>query len=153
MVAERFLGGSQEMTIKRYADWRTRLSVYLHEVAHKPFQWGEHDCALFAAGAVQAMTGEDFASDHRAKYKTLIGGLRRLKQVGFADHAEMAASIFDECHPSSAHVGDLAAIETDEGIALGVVQGQRIFVLRPDQASIGTVALLDAKRTFHVPFH
>ncbi len=141
------------MTIKRYLDWRTRLSVYLHEVAHKPFQWGEHDCALFAAGAVQATTGEDFARDHRGKYKTLMGGLRRLKKAGFADHAAMAASIFEECHPSSAHVGDLAAIETDEGIALGVVQGQRIYVLRPDQAGIGTVALLDAKRTFHVPFN
>jgi len=141
------------MTIKRYPDWRTRLSAYLYEVAHKPFQWGEHDCALFAAGAVHAMTGEDFAADYRGKYKTLIGGLRKLRKSGFADHAEMAASLFEECHPSSAHVGDLAAIETEQGIALGVVQGQRIYVLRPDQAGIGTVALLDAKRAFHVPFH
>ncbi|MEJ5079806.1 DUF6950 family protein [Ochrobactrum sp. MYb379] len=141
------------MTIKRYHDWRTRLSAYLYEVAHKPFQWGVHDCALFAAGAVEAMTGEDFAADYRGKYKTLIGGLRKLRKSGFDDHAAMAASLFEECHPSSAHVGDLAAIETDQGIALGVVQGQRIYVLRPDQAGIGTVALLDAKRTFHVPFH
>ncbi|MBC8718181.1 hypothetical protein H5024_11235 [Ochrobactrum sp. Marseille-Q0166] len=139
--------------MKRYPDWRPRLSAYLYEVAHKPFKWGEHDCALFAAGAVEAMTGADFAAEYRGKYKTLIGGLRKLRKSGFADHAEMAASIFEECHPSSAHVGDLAAIETDEGIALGVVQGQRIYVLRPDQAGIGTVALLDAKRTFHVPFH
>lgn len=141
------------MTIKRYHDWRTRLSVYLHEIAHEPFHWGVHDCALFAAGAVEAMTGEDFAAGYRGKYKTLIGGLRKLKQSGFVDHAAMAASLFDECHPSSAHVGDLAAIETDHGVALGVVQGQRIYVLRPDQAGIGTVALLDAKRTFHVPFN
>lgn len=140
------------MTICRYHDWRSRLSAYLYEIAHKPFVWGEHDCALFAAGAVQAMTGQDFAANYRGRYKTFRGGLRHLRKAGFADHAAFAVSLFEEVPPASAHVGDVAAVEIEGGIALGVVQGQRIYVLRPDEAGIGTVGLLDAARTFHVPF-
>lgn len=140
------------MTIVRYHDWRTRLSAYLHEVAPASFEWGRHDCALFAAGAVEAMTGHDFAAEYRGRYKTLIGGLRHLKKAGFSDHADLAASIFSEVAPAHAHVGDLAAIQIEGGIALGVVQGSRIYVLRPDRSGIGTVDLLDAERAFHVPF-
>lgn len=140
------------MTVHRCLDWRVRLSRYVHEVARRPFAWGEHDCALFAAGAVAAMTGHDFGAGHRGKYKTLAGGLRRLKKAGYADHAGMVASLFAEIHPSHAHVGDIAAIEEDGHIALGIVQGPRIYVLRPGEAGIGTVDLLDAKRAFRVPF-
>lgn len=138
--------------MKRRYDWRPSLASYLHEVARKPFAWGENDCALFAAGAVCAMTGKDFAADYRGRYTTLLGGMRLLKKAGFTDHAGMAATLFDEIHPSQAHVGDIAAIEIEDGIALGVVQGERIYVLRPDEDGIGTVPLLDASRAFRVPF-
>lgn len=131
--------------------WRSALAEYVRKVSTKPFQWGEHDCALFAAGAVQAMTGEDFASGYRGKYKTLAGGLRLLKRKGFANHADYAASLFEEIHPSAAQVGDIAAIDIEGGVALGVVQGERIYVLRPDEDGIGTVSRLSASRAFSVP--
>ncbi|WP_309086380.1 DUF6950 family protein [Chelativorans sp.] len=138
--------------IRRLPDWRGRLFAYVEEVARKPFTWGHHDCALFAAGAVEAMTGHDIAAPFRARYKTLPGGMRLLKRKGSRDHAEYAASIFEEIHPSHAQVGDLAAIDDDGHIALGVVQGARIYVLRPEARGIGTVELLHAARAFRVPF-
>lgn len=136
----------------RFPDWRIRLEAYLHEVWREPFVYGRHDCGLFAAGAVQAMTGEDFGADYRGSYKTLAGALRRLKRQGFATHADLAASIFEEIHPSAAEVGDLAAVKVSDAghYALGVVQGARIYVLRPDQLGLGTVDLLDAERAFRV---
>lgn len=139
------------MMIQRLEDWRPRLSAYVHSIAGKPFQWGVHDCALFTAGAVEAMTGHDYAADYRGTYTTLIGGLRKLKKSGFDSHADMAASLFDPIASAFAQVGDLAAIETEIGIALGVVQGTRIYVLRPGEAGIGTVDLLSAHRAFRVP--
>lgn len=143
----------------RKHDWRVALENYLLSVWREPFQWGRHDCALFAAGAVKAMTGEDPAADYRGRYTTLRGGLRLLKKNGFANHAELAEATFEEIrdpegHPwvAAAQVGDIAAIKVDDDglYALGIVQGSRIYVLRPGEAGIGTVDLLDAERAFRV---
>lgn len=138
--------------MKRNDNWRPALLAYVQSVAAKPFVWGEHDCALFAAGAVEAMTGEDIAAPFRGKYKTLAGGLRMLKKRGFDNHADYAASLFEEIHPSSVNVGDIAALDTGSGIALGIVQGDRIYALQDGAAGISTVPLLRAKRAFRVPF-
>lgn len=137
--------------MRRYSYWRTALADYVQRSAGRPFVPGDHDCALFAAGAVAAMTGEDFGADYRGRYKTLAGGYRLLKKRGFDNHADLAASIFEEIHPSHAMVGDLAAINGDGGISLGVVQGEGVYVLSPE-GRIGTVPLLSATRAFRVPF-
>lgn len=97
------------------------------------------------------MTGEDFGADYRGRYRTLAGGYRLLKKRGFANHADLAASIFEEVHPSHALVGDLAAVDGDGGVALGVVQGEVVLVLTPE-GRIGPVPLLSARRAFRVPF-
>ena len=138
--------------MKRKTNWRPLLAAYVESVAHTPFAWGSHDCALFAAGAVEAMTGEDIAKGFRGRYTTLAGGLRLLKKSGHNTHADLATSLFEEVHPSQAQVGDLAAIEVDGGMALGVVQGERIYVIGPGESRLGTVALRQAARAFRVPF-
>ncbi|MNL80509.1 hypothetical protein D3C87_2073860 [compost metagenome] len=53
-------------------------------------------------------------------------------------------------HPSEARVGDIAAIDVGGpiGHALGVVNGERIFVL--GETGIGTVDLLKAAMCFKV---
>lgn len=137
--------------MKRYSFWRTELTEYVQAASARSFKWGQHDCALFAAGGVQAMTGEDFGASFRGRYQTLRGGLRLLKKAGFDNHAELAASLFEEVHPSHAMVGDIAAVEEGGAIALGIVQGELIYVLRPDEG-IATVPLLRAARAFRVPF-
>ena len=43
--------------MKRLPDWPERLSAYVEACRAMPFVWGEHDCVLFAAGAVEAVTG------------------------------------------------------------------------------------------------
>jgi len=140
------------MTIERKYTWRSDLSVYVHSVAKAPFEWGGHDCALFSAGAVEAMTGAYITADYRGRYSTLAGGLRLLKKKGFANHADLAASLFEEIPVALASVGDIAAIKVNTGgiYALGVVQGPRIYVVRPGEAGIGTVDLMAAERAFRV---
>jgi len=137
--------------MKRRHDWRPALLAYMQAVAPIPFQWGRHDCALFAAGAVEAMTGEDFAAPYRGRYTTLLGGLRVLRRDGFADQAALTASLFEEIAPALAGVGDIAVVPEGDVIALGVVQGPRIYVVGPDVTGIGTVDLLRASRAFRVP--
>ena len=60
----------------RHSNWTAPLIEYLAAAARRPFKPGHHDCALFAAGAVAAMTGTDFAAQWRGRYTTLRGGLR-----------------------------------------------------------------------------
>jgi hypothetical protein len=41
----------------RTPDWKPKLHKYLDSALNTPFVWGKHDCALFAAKAVDAMRG------------------------------------------------------------------------------------------------
>lgn len=134
--------------MRRYPDWQERLTAYLASVAHRPLEPGVHDCALFAANAVLAMTGTDLAAAWRGRYRTLRGGQRVLRAAGYADHIALAASHFAEMPAAYARPGDLAVVDGPHGPALTVVQGRGVYVLTP--SGLGTLSLLTAKRAFKV---
>ena len=138
------------MTIERRGDWYSCLSRYIDATFRKPFAYGAFDCTLFAAGAVEAMTGVSLHAEFVGRYQTRTGGLRHLKALGFDDHVEYVASLFSEVHPSMAQIGDIAVIETDTGHGLGIVQGSRIYVTQPGALGLGLVDLLQASRAFRV---
>ncbi len=131
----------------RHNDWRSRLAVYIARVQHQSFRPGQHDCALFAAGAVEAMTGVDLAEGMRG-YSTIEQGQEFLRRHGFADHVDVAARRLPEVPPIMAQVGDVAAVSENGSAALGVVQGPMIYVLRLD--GLGLVPLTSAERAFRV---
>ena len=118
----------------RLADWSARLSDYVTRCANTPYALGHHDCALFAAGAVEAVTGVDPAAQWRGRYSTKAGGLRALARAGYADHIVATAGILPEIAPAFAAVGDIACVaDPDTGQpVLGLVQGEMIYVLRED---------------------
>jgi hypothetical protein len=128
--------------MKRLPDWRSRLLAYIETHRRQPFQYGVADCATFAAGAVEAMTGVDPAAGFRG-YTTFEGGIKRLRQAGINDHIAMAAKLFRIAPHPQARMGDLAVLETDDGPALGVVGGSFAMFLRPD--GLGTVDLMDPR--------
>lgn len=132
----------------RYTDWRPRLIEYLGEASRLPFVEGEHDCALFLAKGVRAMTGQDYAAPYRGRYTTTKGGIRILRKAGFDDHIALAAHHLPERPVAMARAGDGAVVPTDEGPALGIVQGEGVYVLGPD--GMGVVPLTTAIRAFEV---
>lgn len=134
--------------MNRLPDWRSRLIAYLGQVSARPFAPGTHDCALFFAGAVEAMTGVDYAKPYRGRYTTLRGGLRVLRKDGFADHIALAAHHLPEIAPAFAWPGDGMVVDTDEGPALGVCQGRAVYLLGPNGG--GLVSILTASRAFRV---
>jgi hypothetical protein len=122
------------------------LTAYVARVARLRFQWGQHDCAIFAAGAVEALTGRDLAAPYRGRYSTMRGGLRVIRRDGFADHAAyFAAHLPEKTRPTP---GDLAVIPTPDGPAMGVVQGAHVYVLSPE--GLRLVPLAAAQRFFEV---
>jgi len=133
---------------QRFDDWRERLISYLAETATKPFEFGENDCALFAAGAVAAMTGVDLAAQWRGQYSNREDGLKALSDAGYESHVDVAARAFDEIAPAFAAAGDIAVLEGPAGDVLGVVQGEAIYVLT--LARLGVVPMTFAKRAFRV---
>jgi len=71
--------------LHRLPDWRPRLVSFVNSVRARPFAYGTHDCALFAAGAVEAMTGVDLAKDWRGAYSSLKEGLHVLRNLPWSD--------------------------------------------------------------------
>lgn len=134
--------------MKRRPDWRQRLGEYVAAIAKSPFAPGSADCALFAADAVKAMTGSDPAADFRGHYTTLKGGFKQLQKAGFTDLADLVATHLTEIPVAMAQVGDIAVLSADGEAALGVVQGDRIYVRSMN--GLATVPLLSAKRMFRL---
>lgn len=138
--------------LQRLPNWRTRFEAAIDEIKFVPFDWeAQHDCGPGLAGRlVYAITGEDLTTKYQGKYKTAKGALGVMKRAGFDNLADLVASYLPEIHPSQASLGDIVAYEIDSpfGFALGVVNGERVFVLRPE--GVGTMDLLAAKRAFKV---
>ncbi len=63
-------GRVRQPPIERLLDWEQRLYQFIEGRRLRPFAWGRHDCALFAADAVQQMTGVDLAAEVRGQYHT-----------------------------------------------------------------------------------
>lgn len=66
----------------RLRDWPERLAALFAAREAAPFTWGVHDCCLFAADAVLAVTGHDPAADLRGTYTTAAEAVRVLGQHG-----------------------------------------------------------------------
>lgn len=137
--------------MKRLPNWRARLDATLSEIRRTPFDWNGHDCATaLAARAVEAITGEDLAAEYRGSFSTRLGALRLIRKLGFKTLDELIAGLLPEIPVAMAGVGDIATFASDDafGCTLGVVNGERVFVLRPD--GMGTMELLQATRAFRV---
>ena len=130
--------------------YRNALIRYAAKASRKPFVWGKHDCALFGAGWVQLQTGKDPARGLRGRYSTAAGAFKHLRKLGYDNIGDLVADQgLEEIMPAFAQFGDLAVLEGDGEIgALGGVQGEGIYVLRPD--GIGVMPLMSARRAFRV---
>jgi hypothetical protein len=145
----------------RIKGWRTALFAALDTHRGCRFTWGAHDCALVAADAVAAMTGEDLASSYRGLYANAAEALALLAEHGVSDAVEVFAARFVEIPVARAGVGDVAAVPAGsnsvsiavdmEGVgnlALGVVTGPTIAVM--GRRGLGAVPLATAVRAFRV---
>jgi hypothetical protein len=109
-------------TVHRLVDWPTRLEQYLQACARLSFAWGLHDCARFAAGAVQAITGTAVPlpawHDHRS-------ALRAVRRLGGLDVA--VSEVLPRLpSPAMAQRGDLLLVPAalpGEGPALAICLG------------------------------
>ncbi|MFN3077472.1 MAG: DUF6950 family protein [Alphaproteobacteria bacterium] len=128
----------------RSQDWPILLNDALMAASERPFSWGRHDCCLFAADIVRAMTGEDAAAPFRGRYGTKRGAMRALKAFAGGGLPEAVRAIakhhgWEELSPVAlAGRGDLAMLDTEDGPSLAICIGSRVAMAARD----GGVAFL-----------
>lgn len=121
MTAQRMT--EQRMTEQppRLSTWEARLGTYLAERRTMPFAWGSNDCALFAAGAVEAMTGSDPAAAFRGAYRSMAGSVRALKQHGAGTLEATIDALFPAIPTGFVRRGDLVWNGEAVGVCVGAV--------------------------------
>jgi len=115
--------------LTRLEDWPERLHALVEQRLQAPFRWGSNDCVMFAADAVQALTGVDLAGRLRGQY----ADEQSARQIGLAyagaGEDESVAqwlsdiatlNLGDQVLPSLARRGDVVLIEHDAGQSLAV---------------------------------
>lgn len=138
--------------IVRYSYWEECLSNYLDRIREQPFDWGSHDCALMASGAVKAMTGTDPGEAFRGTYSTREGAAEVLRTLGAGTLLKTAISWFGPAkHPSQAMRGDLVM---KDRTTLGVCVGQWSWFVGEEAGQEGLISWPTARCTkaFTVPF-
>jgi hypothetical protein len=75
----------------RLPDWETRLAAFLEPLRLRAFAWGKHDCCIFTAGAVEAMTGVDAMAEFRGRYSTQIGAKRARRSTRSSSRCSRAS--------------------------------------------------------------
>ena len=120
----------------RYTGWEKILSGFVASRQGVPFVWGQHDCCLFAADAVQAMTGIDYAAPFRGRYGTATGAARMLAPYGGI--VGYVNSVLPSVSVAMAGRGDAVLIETETGPALGICLGINSAFAAPDGLSYYT---------------
>ena len=103
----------------RISTWEEALSEYIIAKRHEPFEYGVNDCCLFAAGAVEAITGEDPMPEFRGKYDSLKTSLQVIKDIGAGTLEATMDGKFSEVEIGQAQRGDLAFFDGSVGVVMG----------------------------------
>ena len=135
---------SHTPTPARLPDWQTRFAALCAQRRHQPFVWGVNDCCLWAADAVHAITGHDFAQDWRGQYDDAASAARVLHRLGGVG-AIASAALGAPVPLSRATVGDVVLVQQDGRRALAVCNGAASLATGPaGLIAIGLDAALSA---------
>ena len=108
-------------------DWKERLWDYLDSQEDWTFSWSEHSCIAFAAGAVEAMTGEAYWKNELSDVKHLtkkecIEYIREYggNLAGTVEKALKGIAVKRE-HPG---MGDIVVVDLDGQETTGICWGR-----------------------------
>lgn len=122
------------------------LGLYLAECSERRFDWRTWNCAHFAAGWVQRVTGLDVLAGLPAT-PSGPAAVRVTRRIGatLADAVQQRLG-FEGCAPAEARVGDLVLVERR---ALGICTGGQAVVLLVG-GGVGFVPMAEATHAWRV---
>lgn len=107
----------------RVKGWEQALIRCTISKMRTPWEWSRHDCAVFAADCILAITGDDLAFDFRGRYETEAEAWRFLASLGYEDLGDLASSRLPEIKPRDAQRGDVVLAKGQNGNYLAIVDG------------------------------
>ncbi len=134
--------------IARVSDWPAQLHIVSTAALRKPYRWGDHDCCLFAADCVLAMTGVDLAEDFRGAYHDEATASDMLERLNCESVADLPGIWFEEISVSQARRGDVALFDGEFGPFLAICDG--ITAVGPAARGIAHVQIVDALRAWRI---
>lgn len=148
------------MHLKRANHWATRsFHNFLVERASTPFTWGLHDCALFAADGILAMTGIDIAAEFRDQYTDEASAMATITKITgvenptVADAAAYCANrhgLREWRYPLMARRGDLVVVEDSGRLIAGLVHLSGRHVVAAGEDGLMRLPITSIKRAWHV---
>lgn len=146
------------MALTRTTYWATReLHQFLLSRKDMPFTWGENDCCLFAADAIQSFTGVDLADDFRGKYIDKASALAAIASVAQGKTIQDAAAYCATKHslqelpqPLFAQRGDLVLVEEAGDLIAGIVHLNGRHVVVVGEAGLKRQSITNVKRAWRV---
>lgn len=132
----------------RFEDWEKRFVDIGIERSVSVHEWGVHDCVIFGADAVLAMTGDDVASDVRGQYDGPISAARIIKKNGFDSLGDMIAARLPEIDVALAQRGDAVLCDGEDGEFVAIVNGHTC--VGPSRFGLVHVPIKSATRAFKV---
>lgn len=134
----------------RLKHWEESFVLYIDRCRDLPFVWGEHDCALFASGALKVMTGVELLG--KGKYEDAHSAALYLREQGFGTLKNAAQKLLGKPqHPARAKRGDIVL----RNKALGVCYGRGAWFVGQFGIYKGLLAvpLRETSLSWVVPFH
>lgn len=110
----------------RRPDWLERLWATIEATAAEgaAFEYGHHDCCLFVAQCVEAMTGTPIVDPLLGRYHDKPSALRFIAvEGGFVQAVSQFLGDPEEGWPRR---GDVALVDTPDGPGIGVCIGSEI---------------------------
>lgn len=121
------------------------LSEYVDRMAGRRFQWGVNDCLIMVAGAVELLTGVDYAEQFRGRYSSLAEG----KKLIGTSLLRFVGARLEAIDPVRAVDGDVGALKQSREWGFGVFIGPHLYVMT--ETGIGILPRSDAVKAFRVP--
>jgi hypothetical protein len=139
------------MKKKRLQNWPKLFAEKIDELSAKPFVWGEHDCCLFSADVIAAITGIDPMEKLRGTYSTAYGAHKAIDDLGGLESAADAltsAHGWGEIAPAFMGRGDLAIFNHLNGTSLGICDGA--FILGTSESGLVSVPRAVAIKSWRI---
>ncbi|MBI1188326.1 MAG: hypothetical protein GC206_13510 [Alphaproteobacteria bacterium] len=92
----------------RRADWRARLAAFIRARRDRALVWGDSDCCLTAAAAIEAMCGAHPAPELVGAYASPAGAVRALAHLRVRRVRDLVAARF--ARTPRARCGDLILV-------------------------------------------
>ena len=138
---------SSQMLI-RLANWESLLDTFLRANLHRPFQWGEWDCGMFARKSIQVITGTDIGLKWEGTYSSREEA-GKLDVFGIARDAAREFGL-DECPPARANRGDLVIVENIPNPECFGILGLDGRVVLASPRGLGRVPHSRVLRSWHI---